>query len=63
MFIACCIVSSAIVWFYFPDTLNKPLEEVAALFGDADLIVFYNTDASASIEKRGIAKEHVEALP
>ncbi len=22
------------MWFYFPDTLGKPLEEIAAIFGD-----------------------------
>lgn len=31
------------VWFYFPNTLGKPLEEIAALFGDnADVVVFQN---------------------
>ena len=27
-------IGSVIMWMYFPDTLGKPLEEVAALFGD-----------------------------
>lgn len=28
-------IGSVIMWFMFPDTLGKPLEETAALFGDA----------------------------
>jgi phenylpyruvate tautomerase PptA (4-oxalocrotonate tautomerase family) len=31
------------VWF-FPDTLGKPLEEVAVLFGDTDMVAVYQTD-------------------
>jgi len=35
-----CVVALLI----FPDTLHKPLEEIAALFGDEDLVVVYEKD-------------------
>jgi hypothetical protein len=41
VFISCCVVSAAIMYFYFPDTLGKPLEEVARIFGDDDLVAHY----------------------
>lgn len=45
MVFICCAVAAAIVMFFtFPDTLNRPLEEVAALFGDDDLVAVYERD-------------------
>jgi RsiW-degrading membrane proteinase PrsW (M82 family) len=41
VFISCCVASATIMYFTFPDTLNKPLEEVAAMFGDDDLVAVY----------------------
>lgn len=41
IFIVCSVFGSLMAFFYFPDTLHKPLEEVAALFGDQDLVVVY----------------------
>lgn len=35
--------------FFFPDTLHKPLEEVAALFGDDDLVEVYRQDISEEV--------------
>ena len=32
------------MWFFFPDTLGKPLEETAALFGDQDEVAGYMKD-------------------
>ncbi|KAL4736252.1 general substrate transporter [Aspergillus similis] len=43
IFIVFDAIAAVIVWF-FPDTLGKPLEEVAALFGDTDLVAVYQTD-------------------
>ena len=37
-------IGAIIMWFYFPDTLGKPLEETAALFGDADQVATYMRD-------------------
>ena len=41
LFISCCVVAAAVMYFTFPDTLNKPLEEVALMFGDEDLVSHY----------------------
>lgn len=35
------MIGSLVMFFTFPDTLNKPLEEVARLFGDEDLVAIY----------------------
>lgn len=37
-------VGSVIMWFFFPDTLGLPLEEVAAIFGDHDEVAGYMRD-------------------
>jgi hypothetical protein len=34
IFIFCDAIFVVVVYFYFPETANVPLEEVAALFGD-----------------------------
>jgi len=44
VFISCAVVGAVIMFFTFPDTLNKPLEEVAAMFGDGDLVALYHGD-------------------
>lgn len=54
VFICCCVVSSTIVFFTFPDTLNKPLEDVARMFGDDDLVAFYSSDVAVDSEKDGV---------
>ncbi|OCK78500.1 MFS transporter, partial [Lepidopterella palustris CBS 459.81] len=41
VFIACSVVAAVIMFFTYPDTLNKPLEEVASMFGDGDLVAHY----------------------
>jgi len=43
-FIVFSAIGSLVALFLFPDTLHKPLEEIAALFGDHDLVVLYQTD-------------------
>lgn len=40
-FIVFTALGAVVVWFTFPDTLNRPLEEVAKLFGDDDLVAAY----------------------
>ena len=37
-------IGAVIMWFYFPDTLGKPLEQTAALFGDQDEVAAYMRD-------------------
>jgi len=48
VFICCCVASSIIMFFCFPNTLGKPLEDVARMFGDDDLVAHY--------ERAGIAE-------
>ncbi|GAB7356255.1 hypothetical protein MBLNU459_g7068t2 [Dothideomycetes sp. NU459] len=50
VFIGCALVSAVIMYTSFPDTLNKPLEEVAALFGDSDLVAIYQNELQVGKE-------------
>ena len=36
------------MWFFFPDTLGLPLEEVAAIFGDNEEVAGYMRDIHIS---------------
>lgn len=60
------------MWLFFPDTRGLPLEEVAALFGDADEVAVYQRDIdvdeiesdrrSETLEKPSVVnKEHTMA--
>ena len=57
-FIIITAIASVVAYFWFPNTLHKPLEEVAAMFGDDDLVVLYmeniTTDHPLEDEKDGI---------
>lgn len=44
-------IGSVIMWIFFPDTLGKPLEETAALFGDADQVATYMRDIEITDEE------------
>ncbi|EXJ89880.1 hypothetical protein A1O3_02947 [Capronia epimyces CBS 606.96] len=44
IFIILNVLSAIIIWIWFPDTKGKSLEEIAALFGDDDLVVVYTRD-------------------
>lgn len=46
-------------FFVFPDTLHKPLEEVAALFGDQELVVVYQQELEETGGKAAL--EEIEA--
>lgn len=39
VFISITAITTPIMWFYFPNTQGKTLEEIALLFGDADMVV------------------------
>ena len=45
-------IGSVIMWFLFPDTRGRPLEEVAAVFGDADEVAVYQKDIDISIDDK-----------
>jgi hypothetical protein len=44
VFVSTSVFGAAIIFFVFPDTLGKPLEEVAAIFGDSDLVAIFQDD-------------------
>lgn len=43
LFIFFAVMGIVVVLLWFPDTLHKPLEEIAAMFGDDDLVVTYQS--------------------
>ncbi|TVY18042.1 Quinate permease [Lachnellula arida] len=43
-FICIPILGAVVVFFTFKDTLHKPLEEIAAMFGDEDTVVVYQRE-------------------
>jgi len=59
VFICVSVFGAAIIFFTFPDTLRKPLEEVAQLFGDDDLVAIYQNDIEIDHEKHKVV-EHNE---
>lgn len=59
------LIAATIIWFYFPDTLGIPLEEIARLFGDHEEL--YNVEVKTEQtpggiegERKGDVSEHVE---
>lgn len=44
VFICLSVVGASAIFFVFPDTLGKPLEEIAAIFGDDDLVAVFQGD-------------------
>lgn len=53
VFICVSLPGAAFIFFQFPDTLRKPLEEVALLFGDEDLITTQDAFTKAQEGKQG----------
>jgi len=43
-FICIPVLGAVFVFFTFKDTLHKPLEEIAAMFGDEDTVVVYQRE-------------------
>lgn len=46
------------MWIYFPDTNGLPLEEVAAIFGDADEVAIYQRDIEIDFATHSIVDHH-----
>jgi len=61
VFICISVFGAGTIFFTFPDTLRKPLEEVAALFGDDDLVAIYQNDIEIDHEKHKVV-EHQEQI-
>lgn len=59
VFICLSVFGAALIFFTFPDTLHKPLEEVAELFGDNDLVAVFQEDLVIDPEKHEVMEfEH-----
>lgn len=62
-------IGAVVMWIYCPDTLGKPLEETAALFGDQDEVAAYmrniatddpETGTSGKTEEQTFTIEKIE---
>jgi hypothetical protein len=42
------------MWVFWPDTNGLPLEEVAAIFGDADEVAIYRDDIEIDEETKAV---------
>lgn len=62
VFITTSVFSAAVIYLTFPDTLNKPLEEGARLFGDYDSIAIMLEDVHLGNGKQTAkdGTEHIE---
>lgn len=59
-FIIITAITIFTVYFTFPNTLNVPLEEVAKLFGDDDLVVSSASATTFEDDKPALAVEMLE---
>lgn len=46
------------MWVWFPDTKGLPLEECAALFGDADEVAVYQREIEVDFANHTIVDHH-----
>jgi hypothetical protein len=56
-------IGGVVMWVWFPDTLGRPLEEVAEIFGDKDEVAVYMRDLEVDWERKrvaGVAGEQME---
>ncbi|RDW74860.1 hypothetical protein BP6252_06002 [Coleophoma cylindrospora] len=54
-------IGSVIMFFFFPDTNGLPLEEIAAIFGDADEVAVYQRDIDMNDIAIGAVGHHMDA--
>lgn len=57
VFAAFAALGAFLSFFVFPDTLYKPLEEVAAIFNDYDLVQVYQTDLATTDKHPEVIEE------
>ena len=62
VFIIVPTLGGAYIWWSFPDTLHKPLEEIAALFGDTDMVVLYQQDIDSNYVLTDIIEQEIPAI-
>ncbi len=46
------------MWCFFPDTKGLPLEEIAAIFGDADEVAIYQREIEIDHNTHAIVDHH-----
>jgi hypothetical protein len=54
-------IGAIVMWIWFPDTNGLPLEEVAAIFGDADEVAIYQRDIEVDFATHTIVDHHAAA--
>lgn len=57
IFIVLSTIGASIIYFFYPDTQGKTLEEIGALFGDEDLVVVYQQDIHVDPEHHKVTAE------
>lgn len=62
LFIVLSFIGGCVVWFLYPDTRFKPLEEIAAIFGDVDEVAVYQTEIEIDTSKNTITDHHDEKV-
>jgi hypothetical protein len=60
IYMALCIISTIVVYFWIPETKNLPVEEIGALFGD-EVVVHLTTDGHGIVED-GAEKDTVTRI-
>lgn len=62
LYMALCIVSGIVVYFFIPETKGLPMEELAALFGD-QVMVRLTTDGLGLVKPDVEHLENIEVVP
>lgn len=50
LYMALCIISTVVVYFFIPETKQIPIEEIGALFGD-EVVVHLTADGHGIVEE------------
>lgn len=51
-------IGAVVMFFWFPDTRGLPLEEVAAIFGDADEVATYQRELQVDTATHTVIDHH-----
>ena len=60
LFIILSFVGGVVIWIWYPDTRNMPLEEISALFGDEDEVAIYQEEIEIDSNTHAIVDHHGE---